>query len=136
GPACSAPPRSWPHEQSCASAILTIYSMRSYFGRPGQEPIDSVTFATGVLRVIQREVREQIERLGFSAAERIKLLELRLGDPARPAIGRALPAYVNGGEWKVKCECGGVEYADLELRLFMCCSCWNAVDGHAWRPVL
>lgn len=46
--------------------------------------------------------------------------------------GEPLPAFVNQGNWLVRCECGGAEYA-FEEGLFFCCSCKNSTHGHKYR---
>ena len=46
-----------------------------------------------------------------------------------------LLAYVNHGNWAVKCECGGGEFAWNEGWM-MCRSCLNAKHAHKYRPVV
>lgn len=113
---------------------MTLDSMRTYFARPGHQPVDSVTFAQGVLTNVKRAVADQINRLGFTAARSYDALDITLGDPANP-VDPPLMAYVNNGEWKLKCECGGCEFVDLEARIAMCCSCWNLAHSRQWRNV-
>ena len=43
-------------------------------------------------------------------------------------------AHVNHGQWLVRCECGGYEYAWEEGK-FMCQSCWNGQHKHALRQL-
>jgi hypothetical protein len=109
--------------------------MRTYFKRPGGEPVDGVTFAAGVLMNQKRAVQDQLGRLGFAAAQQIRVLDVTLGDPAKPVQDRALLAYVNNGAWLVKCECAGCELVDLERPVVMCASCWNLADDHQFRTV-
>jgi hypothetical protein len=46
-----------------------------------------------------------------------------------------LQAYVNHGFWRVKCECGGCEFA-WDEELFMCQSCWNGGHKHQFRKAV
>ena len=45
---------------------------------------------------------------------------------------KPLVAFVNHGEWLVKCECGGAEKM-WEEEMFLCQSCWNGKHGHRVR---
>ena len=68
-----------------------------------------------------------------------------LGDPDEPleASVRAEinAAFIGGrfktqGRWIAQCPaCPGAEYVELSLPIFMCCSCFNQQDGHAWLRV-
>jgi len=43
-----------------------------------------------------------------------------------------LPAYVNHGHWRVKCECGSTEFA-WEEGWFLCRACLNGAHKHKYR---
>lgn len=108
--------------------------MRTYFARAGRPPVDTVTFAQSVLGLLKKSYLEQEARLGFLPTEAYKILDTTLPRPTEIADD-PVQAYVNNGEWKAKCECGGCEFVDLELLIFMCCSCWNKEHSNKWRPV-
>lgn len=110
-----------------------IWHMRSYFSAP-DHAVDAVTFANAYLRIRKRDAARQIADLGFVSAPLLRALDVDLGDPSTPSAF-AVTAYVSGGVWIAKCECGGAEFVDFDLPLFMCSSCWNEDDGHAWRSV-
>lgn len=112
-----------------------IEHMRSYFARPGHDELDVVTFASTTLRLQQQAIRKQLDEAGFAPAALMKILEVdALGAP-EAAVDAPVIACVNGSKWIARCECGGIEFVDFDLALFMCCSCWNAAHGHAWRTV-
>lgn len=111
-----------------------IHSMRTYFKRADQKPIDSITFAEFTLRQVQTQAARQSSS-GILSIVAEALGAIRLGDPMRPMVGSPVIAYINAGRWLARCECGGCEFVDLEQPLFMCCSCWNAGVGHRWRVV-
>lgn len=111
-----------------------IHTMRTYFWRPGHQ-VDTVTFARGVLHQQQISIQRQLNEAGFIPTVAAELMAVELGDPSQPANGVPLVAYINQGNWLARCECGGVEFVDDGMPLFMCCSCWNAAHGHRWRAV-
>lgn len=108
--------------------------MRTYF-TAGVDEIDAVRFANAILARRQADAQKLRADLGFLPRDADELLDLVLGDPSQ-AVDDPVFAFVNASEWKARCECGGVEYVDMEMRLFMCCSCWNRRHAHAWRRVV
>lgn len=46
-----------------------------------------------------------------------------------------LKAHINHGNWSVKCECGGSEFA-WEEGFFMCRSCFNGNHKHKYRKAI
>jgi len=110
-----------------------IWHMRTYLVAPGHA-VGAREAAASFLRVRQDAARKSIAELGFVAAPLRDVLEVTLGDPEK-AGGPSLAAFVSGGVWIVKCECGGAEFCDFEDPIFMCSSCWNESTGRQWRTV-
>lgn len=113
-----------------------IQSLRTLFAS-ANGAASAVTFAQQVLLHEQQTI-SRIHRSGQLMPRRmIALLGVKLHDPARPApADRDVYARVEQGRWLADCECGGAEYVDLELPLFMCCNDWNRADEHKWRRVV
>ena len=69
---------------------------------------------------------------------------IKLGDHSAP-VDPPVVAWVNAsaqvgyrefsGRWFASCECGGGEAVDVDLPVFMCCSCFNEAHGRQWRNV-
>lgn len=112
-----------------------IETMRSAFHAAGHE-VDAVGFAHAMLRARQQAVARQYADVGIVPSAALELARTELGDPADPRRDRPVAARVNAGRWIADCECGGAEYVDDEMRVFMCASCFNRADGGAWRRVI
>jgi len=109
-----------------------IETMRTAF--IGRSEVEPVMFAEGVLRRSKAAIEAQLREIGWVPKDRLSVLSIELGDPGDP-VDAPVPAQVDAGRWIARCECGGAEHVDLETKLFMCGSCFNAAHAHRWRLV-
>lgn len=104
--------------------------------RAADHIVDPVRFALSVLIRKRTEVARALAGGAIVSSLEAAALDVELQDPSDPAPrSRDMVARVNAGRWIADCECGGAEYVDPEMRIAMCCSCWNRADGHRWRGV-
>lgn len=111
-----------------------IHTMRTAFATRG-EPVEPVMFAEGVLRRTKSAIEAQLRDVGWVPTEKLAVLNITLGDPAKPAKA-PVKAVVDASRWIAHCECGGAEHIDPQTRLFMCGACFNAAQKHRWRMVV
>jgi len=112
-----------------------IHSLRTYFAAAGpSHVVDGRSFPLLMLRAAKRAVQRQGGEVGFIAGPSAAVMSLELD--ASALADQPARAYVNGGNWLWRCECGGCEFVDLDEPVGMCASCWNAHLGHRWRPVI
>ena len=97
-------------------------------------PFCIVRFADGILARMKADISRQVAGGAIVPTAAAHVLDVNLGDPAD--AGRSVSAFIQHGVWTARCECGGCEVVDLDEPLFMCCSCWNRVEGHRWRPIV
>lgn len=112
-----------------------IETMRTAFHAAGHE-VDAVGFARAMLAVRQRAVSREFAEVGIVPSAAIEIARTELGDPTSPRRDRPVAARVNAGRWIADCECGGAEYVDDQVRVFMCAACFNRADGSVWRRVI
>ena len=109
-----------------------IHTMRSYFA----PEVSSRAFAASMLRRTKQTIARRLAEQGFVQVELAALLSVVLGDPDVPSDASPREAYVDGGNWFVKCECGGCEFVDPKDLVTICCGCWHSGDGHRFRRVV
>lgn len=111
-----------------------MIDIRSAFVAAGHD-VSGSSFARAMLRATQAATAREFDRVGLLSVAAAAVFEVQIPNDAGAPKGRPIAAYANAGRWLAKCECGGAEYVDFDELAFMCCGCWNAVDGHEWRPI-
>lgn len=99
--------------------------------------MDSVNYLITAQHYCQREkvgsVRERILKLHMKYQRKSSFpLPIQINN----TISRPVYARIELGQVVADCECGGVEFVDINEPIFYCFNCFNRVDNGALRPVI